>query len=98
MLFMVQMQVNIPASVPKETADALKKDEKEMSQRLQREGKWRDLWRVVGQYANVSIFDVSGNEELHQLLMGLPLYPFMTVSVTPLTQHPSAIAQVPAPN
>lgn len=94
MLFMVQMQVNIPASVDKAVADALKKDEKEMSQKLQREGKWRDLWRVVGQYANVSIFNVSGNEELHQILMSLPLYPFMTVSVTPLTQHPSAIAQV----
>lgn len=94
MLFMVQMQVNIPASVDKAVADALKKDEKEMSQKLQREGKWRDLWRVVGQYANVSIFNVSGNEELHQILMSLPLYPYMTVSVTPLTQHPSAIAQV----
>jgi muconolactone D-isomerase len=94
MLFMVQMQVNIPASLDKNIADALKKDEKEMSQKLQREGKWRDLWRVVGQYANVSIFNVSGNEELHQLLISLPLYPYMTVSVTPLTQHPSAIAQV----
>ncbi|MFL9925294.1 muconolactone Delta-isomerase [Herbaspirillum lusitanum] len=94
MLFMVQMQVNIPASLDKNIADALKKEEKEMSQKLQREGKWRDLWRVVGQYANVSIFNVSGNEELHQLLISLPLYPYMTVSVTPLTQHPSAIAQV----
>lgn len=94
MLFMVQMQVNIPASLDKEVADALKKKEKEMSQQLQREGKWRDLWRVVGQYANVSIFNVSGNEELHQLLINLPLYPYMTVTVTPLTQHPSAIAQV----
>jgi muconolactone D-isomerase len=63
-----------------------------MSQRIQREGKWRDLWRVVGQYANVSIFNVSDNEELHQLLSSLPLYPYMDISVTPLTQHPSAIA------
>jgi muconolactone D-isomerase len=94
MLFMVQMHVNIPASIDKDVADTLKKNEKEMSQKLQREGKWRDLWRVVGQYANVSIFNVSGNEELHQILMNLPLYPFMTISVTPLTQHPSAIAQV----
>ncbi len=94
MLFMVQMQVNIPASVDKAVADALKKEEKEMSQQLQREGKWRDLWRVVGQYANVSIFNVSGNDELHTILSNLPLYPFMTISVTPLTQHPSAIAQI----
>lgn len=94
MLFMVQMQVNIPASLDKAVVDELKKNEKEMSQQLQREGKWRDLWRVVGQYANVSIFNVSGNEELHQLLINLPLYPFMTIAITPLTQHPSAIAQI----
>jgi muconolactone D-isomerase len=94
MLFMVQMQVHIPATLDKNIADALKKDEKEMSQRLQREGKWRDLWRVVGQYANISIFNVEGNEELHQLLTSLPLYPYMTISVTPLTQHPSAIATI----
>jgi hypothetical protein len=32
MLFMVQMQVNIPATLDKAVADQLKKDEKEMSQ------------------------------------------------------------------
>lgn len=96
MLFMVEMQVNIPMSLDQGIADALKKEEKEMSQRLQREGKWRDLWRVVGQYANVSIFNVAGNDELHQLLSALPLYPFMSIRVTPLAQHPSAIAAIPS--
>lgn len=94
MLFLVQMQVNIPSTLAPATADALKKEEKEMSQKLQREGKWRDLWRVVGQYANVSVFNVDSNDELHQLLSALPLYPFMTITVTPLTQHPSAIAAI----
>ncbi|NUT17305.1 MAG: muconolactone delta-isomerase [Cupriavidus sp.] len=72
--------------------DQLKADEKAMTQRLQREGKWRHLWRVVGQYANVSIFDVSDNDELHTLLTALPLYPYMEIQVTPLAQHGSAIA------
>lgn len=94
MLFLVHMQVNIPSTLDPAVADALKKDEKEMSQRLQREGSWRDLWRVVGQYANYSVFNVAGNDELHQLLSALPLYPFMTIDVTPLAQHPSAIAAI----
>ena len=94
MLFLVEMQVNIPATLDKTIADALKAEEKEISQSLQREGKWRDLWRVVGQYANVSVFDVAGNDELHQLLSTLPLYPFMAITVTPLAQHPSAIATI----
>ena len=54
--------------------------------------KWPHIWRVVGQYANVSIFDVASNDELHTLLGGLPLFPYMKISVTPLTRHPSAIA------
>ncbi|SOY60630.1 muconolactone Delta-isomerase [Cupriavidus taiwanensis] len=93
MLFMAEMTVRIPASLDPQLVEQLKADEKAMSQRLQREGKWRHLWRVVGQYANVSIFDVSDNDALHTLLTALPLYPYMEIKVTPLAQHGSAIAQ-----
>lgn len=93
MLFMVEMLVQIPDSVSAEIADKLKREEKEFSQNLQRQGTWRHIWRVVGQYANVSIFDVTSNDELHTLLSGLPLFPYMKISVTPLTTHPSAIIQ-----
>jgi len=92
MLYMVHMQVNIPSTLPKDEADRLKAEEKAYSQKLQQEGKWRHLWRVAGQYANYSVFDVSSNDELHNILMSLPLYPYMSISVTPLAQHPSAIA------
>jgi len=46
---------------------------------------------VVGQYANVSIFDVADNQELHDILTALPLYPWMAISVQPLCAHPSSI-------
>jgi len=42
-------------------------------------------------YANVSIFDVSGAEELHDILSTLPLFPFMEITVSPLCRHPSSI-------
>lgn len=61
------------------------------SQELQRQGKWRHIWRVTGQYSNISIFDVETNEELHNLLQGLPLYPFMKIEVMALNRHPSSI-------
>jgi muconolactone D-isomerase len=91
MLFLVHMQVTIPADADPHRVDRLKADEKALSQRLQQEGTWRHLWRVVGQYANYSVFDVASNDELHTLLTSLPLYPFLTLQVTPLAQHPSAI-------
>ncbi|AJG19546.1 muconolactone Delta-isomerase [Cupriavidus basilensis] len=93
MLFMAEMTVRIPHDLDPQVAEKLKANEKALSQQLQREGKWRHLWRVAGKYANVSIFDVRDNDELHTLLMSLPLYPYMEISVTALAQHSSAIAQ-----
>jgi muconolactone D-isomerase len=91
MLFHVRMDVHIPADMPADVANEIKAREKAYSQELQRSGKWRHIWRLVGEYANYSIFDVESNAELHDILSGLPLFPFMTVSVTPLCRHPSSI-------
>lgn len=91
MLFKVEMQVNIPLGFDADEASRLKAAEKARFQELQQAGTWRHIWRVVGQYANVSIFDVSSNAELHDLLMSLPLYPFMTIEVTALCRHPSSL-------
>jgi muconolactone D-isomerase len=91
MLFHVRMNVSLPASMPQDEAAQLKQVEKEYSQRLQREGKWRHIWRIAGQYANVSIFDADSVEELHTLLSSLPLFPYMQIDVMPLCRHPSSI-------
>jgi muconolactone D-isomerase len=91
MLFHVTMEVQLPPAMPKDQADALKAAEKALAQRLQQEGSWRHLWRLAGRYANVSVFDVPGNEELHALLMSLPLFPYMRIEVAPMCRHPSSI-------
>lgn len=91
MLFQVQMEVRIPADLAVDRFEALKATEKARAQELQRAGKWRHLWRVVGQYRNVSIFDVSSSAELHDIIMSLPLFPYMEITVTALCRHPSSI-------
>lgn len=91
MLFKVEMTVNMPAGMPAEVAAEIKQREKDYSQLLQRAGKWTHIWRVVGEYKNISIFDVDSNDELHTLLSELPLFPYMTMHITPLCKHPSAI-------
>ena len=92
MLFLVRMDVQIPHDLPAAKADEIKAREKAYAQTLQQDGRWRHLWRVVGEYANYSVFDVTDNDELHKLLSQLPLFPYMKLQVTPLAQHPSAIA------
>ncbi|MGX9715166.1 muconolactone Delta-isomerase [Janthinobacterium lividum] len=91
MLFHVRMNVNLPVSMPAEQAAKLKQTERELAQRLQHEGKWRHLWRIAGQYANISVFDVDSVEELHNLLTSLPLFPYMQIDVMPLCRHPSSV-------
>jgi muconolactone D-isomerase len=85
------MDVNLPADLPAAVADEIKAREKAYSQALQRSGKWRHIWRLAGEYANYSVFDVESNSELHDILIGLPLFPYMKISVTPLCRHPSSI-------
>lgn len=91
MLYLVRMDVRIPTGADPKQMDEIKAREKAYSQELQRDGRWVHLWRVVGEYANYSVFDVGSNDELHQLLSALPLFPYMEIHVTPLAQHPSAI-------
>ncbi len=91
MLFKVEMTVTPPANLSEDAFNAIKLKEKQYAEELQQQGIWVHLWRVAGLYANVSIFDVQDNQHLHDVLMALPLYPYMTMSVTPLCQHPSSI-------
>ena len=93
MLFHVRMNVNLPAAMPAEQAARLKQDEKALAHKLQEQGKWRHLWRIAGQYANVSIFDVESVDELHTLLTALPLFPYMQIDVMPLCRHTSSIRE-----
>ena len=95
MLFHVRMDVALPRDLDPAERDTLLATEKARALELQRKGSWVHLWRVVGQYRNVSIFDVDSGDELHQILWNLPLFPFMKVQVTALAEHPSALSANP---
>jgi muconolactone D-isomerase len=92
MLFHVRMDVHLPDTLGPQARAELVAREKAYCQELQRAGTWPHLWRIVGRYSNISIFDVAGNEELHDVLSGLPLFPYMEITVTALATHPSDVA------
>ncbi|ORM01870.1 muconolactone Delta-isomerase [Prescottella equi] len=90
-LFHVRMDVDIPRDLDLAVREETILREKAYSQELQRSGKWAHIWRIVGQYSNISVFDVESADELHEILWNLPLFPYMTIAVTPLTRHGSSI-------
>jgi muconolactone D-isomerase len=91
MLFMAEMEVRLPHDMPAERKAELQRAEAAYSGAAQRDGRWLHLWRVAGRYANVSILDVESVDALHELLSGLPLFPYLDIRVTPLARHPNAI-------
>lgn len=91
MLFHVRMDVRIPHDLDPQERTRLVAREKAYSQDLQRSGKWPQIWRIVGEYSNFSIFDVETNDELHELISALPLFPYLDIRVTPLARHPSDV-------
>lgn len=93
MLFHVEMAVKIPHDLDVNFVNELKAKEKTMAQDLQRSGKWVDLWRVVGKFSNISIFNVESPAELHEILSNLPLFPFMEIEVNALCKHYSSIKE-----
>ncbi|MCS0636826.1 muconolactone Delta-isomerase [Streptomyces sp. LP05-1] len=92
MLFAVRMGVDLPRDLDPGVREDLVAREKAYCQELQKSGRWPHIWRCAGQYANLSVFDVEDNEALHRVLWNLPLFPYLTIEITPLVQHPSDLA------
>lgn len=91
MLFAVKMDIHLPADMDADKRADLLAREKDYSQQMQKSGVWPHIWRCAGQYSNLSVLDVESNQHLHDVLSGLPLFPYMTLEVTPLAKHPNDI-------
>jgi muconolactone D-isomerase len=91
LLFHVAITVRTPLEMDLEEIKRLGELGHERAAVLQRQGKWLHLRRIVGQWANISIFRVESPRELHEILESLPLHPFMETKVTALCRHPGSI-------
>jgi muconolactone D-isomerase len=93
MLFHVGMTIRIPHEVETERVKQLTAKEHERALDLEKQGKWLHAWRVVGKWANISVFEVESSTELHDILNSLPLYPFMDIEVTALCPMPGKLEE-----
>lgn len=91
MEYLVEMEVKFPESLTPEQVADFQERERDYSQKLQEGGELKAIYRVVGRYANVSIFDVESNQHLHDTLSGFPMYPYMDIRTTALCTHPNSI-------
>lgn len=54
---------------------------------LMRKGKVHEIYNFTGDAGGFAIFDVSSNEELHQIIVTHPLFPYLARQVIPITDQ-----------
>jgi muconolactone D-isomerase len=78
----------LPADMPDARKAELTAAERDYGAELRRRGAIQRIWRVPGATRNVGIWEARDATELHELISGLPLFPWVEAEVTALAQHP----------
>jgi muconolactone D-isomerase len=90
MEFLVAIEVRFPDHLGPEARAELETAEAVRGTVLARAGIIGAIWRVPGRLSNCGIWSAADATALHEALVSLPLWPFMTIEVTPLARHPLA--------
>lgn len=85
--FLVEIEIEVPASTPDDERAALVAAEGVRGRELRDAGAIVRVWRVPGRRANVGIWSAADASELHELIGSLPLFPWMDVRVRALADH-----------
>jgi muconolactone D-isomerase len=88
--FFVRIAVNVDPALDPATKAALTAAERARGAELVRGGAIHAIWRVPGTAGNLGIWRADDATELHALLSSLPHFPYMTIEVTALAEHPLA--------
>lgn len=71
-----------------ERADLMAK-EREAAGALIADGAITWMWRLPGTETSISIWNAESDEDLHERLETLPVYPYNDVEITALATHPA---------
>lgn len=85
--FLVEIEVELPPSTPGDERAALVAAEAARGRELRDAGSIVRMWRVPGRRASVGIWKAADASELHELIVSLPLFPWMNVQVRALADH-----------
>jgi muconolactone D-isomerase len=87
MEFLVAIDVQLPHDLDVAARAELLRAESDRGALLAEQGIIGAIWRVPGRLANRGIWSAADATTLHDAIVSLPLWPFMTVDVVPLARH-----------
>lgn len=86
--FLVEMELDLPADVDAARFEELRAAEARRAGELAAEGVLVRLWRPpAGGWRNIGLWRAADEAELQHALSSLPLWPWITATVTPLNPH-----------
>jgi muconolactone D-isomerase len=88
MLFLLNIVVRFDATLDQAARHDLLAKEQAIARAHLAAGRLRHIWRTPAQQGNWSIWEVADPTQLHDIVSSLPLYPWMTLSVHALADHP----------
>lgn len=97
--FLVRITISLTADVTADERLRILEAERRRGRELVDDGSIVRIWRVgdesssesgseSGRLENIGLWRASDEAELRVLVGSLPLYPWMTIDVTPLRRHP----------
>jgi muconolactone D-isomerase len=86
MEFLVKIELG-ETGLPEDQMKALADREAEVGTGYRDHGVLLRIWRLPGRRASLSLWRVEDADQLHELVSGFPLFPWMDVEVTALAGH-----------
>ena len=89
MEFLVEIEVRWPPDGNPERRAELIAAEAKRAAELVEAGLLKRVWRVPGQWRNVTLWEAPDATALHEAITSLPFFPWLKVEVRPMAAHPN---------
>jgi muconolactone delta-isomerase len=87
--FLTTFVAAVPGGTPSEAVKEADAREADRARELAREGHLVRLWRLPAEGHALGLWRARDTAEMQAIVDSLPLDPFMTTQITPVTEHPS---------
>ena len=94
--FLTTFTITVPTGTRTQAVDETRAKEAARARELADHGHLLRLWTLAGESRTLGLWRVRDETEMQAILKSLPLAPWMTVEVTPLSVHPNDPAAVRA--
>jgi muconolactone delta-isomerase len=87
--FLITFTIRIPDGAPRRAVEDAEAGEAARAHELAGQGHLERLWLLPGQGRSLGVYRARDSAEMEAIVKSLPLDPWMTTEITPLTLHPS---------